>query len=238
MRAVILAAGLGSRLAGVTAGVPKVLTSVAGEPLIVRALRLRAQAGVPEAVIVVGYEQGLVRATLASSPIPIQFVANPHYAATQTAFSLLLSRALMGDQPFLKLNGDVIFEREVLDRLIASSSPCACAVDESAVLDDDAVKVELGEDGRVMRIGKRIDATASFGESIGIEKISPAFSRNVFEYLESAAAAGDRQLYYEDGFQRAIDAGLRLDPVCIGGLRWAEIDDERDHATAVRLFEK
>lgn len=237
MRAVILAAGVGSRLDSVTGGEPKVLTRVAGEPLIVRAIRLLARAGVTEAIVVIGYERERVRAALAGSPIPVQFVVNPLYAETQTFFSLMLARPLVQDQPFLKLNGDVIFDQEVLDRLIASPASCAYAVDEHALLDDEAMKVELGDDGRVARVGKGLDARTSFGESIGIEKLSPPFSAALFEHMEAAASAGERALYYEDAFQRAMDEGVRFEPVSVGGLRWTEIDDAEDYARAMRLFE-
>jgi choline kinase len=151
-------------------------------------------------VIVVGHKEGLVRAALDVSPMPVRFVVNPLYAETQTFYSLLLTRTLVEDAPFIKLNGDVIFEEEVLGRLLASPAPCAYAVDERIALDGEAMKVELGADGRVARIGK--------GLSIATE----------------------------DTFQRAMNAGVRFDPVCIGGLRWTEIDDDRDLARAIELF--
>jgi choline kinase len=237
MRAVILAAGVGARLAGLTGGAPKVLTRIGGESLIRRSLRLLAHAGVREAVVVLGHGRSRVRASVAGSPIPVRFVFNPHYAETQTFFSLMLTRSLVADEPFLKLNGDVIFDAEILDRLIAGPAACAYAIDEHAILDEEAMKVELGADGRVARIGKNLAVAGAFGESIGIEKISPPFSAVLFDQMEAAAAAGERKLYYEDTFQRAMNEGLRFDPVCIGDLRWSEIDDERDHARAVRLFE-
>src|SRR5690349_188351 len=147
MRAVILAAGFGSRLAAITKGAPKVMTAVAGEPLIQRASRLLADAGVRELVVVLGYQQEVVRAALADAPLPVRFVVNPVYAETQTFYSLMLTRPLVEGEPFLKLNGDVIFEPEILTRLIGAPAPLALAVDERVRLDEEAMKIECAPDG-------------------------------------------------------------------------------------------
>jgi choline kinase len=215
------------------------MTVVAGEPLIRRSTRLLAEAGVRELVVVVGYKADEIRAELlASSPIPVRFVENPRYAEVQTFYSLMLTRPYVEDEPFLKLNGDVIFHPDVLRRLIESEAPLALAVDDEVRLDEEAMKVELGEDGRVLRIGKQLPVVTSFGESIGIERLDPPYSSRIFDHLEAAAANGETKLYYEDVFQRAMDAeGLPFRPVGIGGLPWAEIDDEKDYARAVALFE-
>lgn len=214
------------------------LTPVAGEPLIQRALRLLKEVGVHEVVVVLGHERQRVREALRDSPLPLRFVVNPLYAETQTFFSLMLTRPFVEDEPFLKLNGDVIFDLEVLERLVASPAPLALAVDDRVRLDEEARKITISRDGRVTRIGKGLPVAASYGESIGIEKISPPFAGALFDCMESAARDGERKLYYEDVFQRAIDLGVaRFEPVCIGGLRWTEIDDAKDHARAVRLFE-
>jgi choline kinase len=214
------------------------MTRVAGEPLIHRASRLLAAAGVRELVVVLGYQEDVVRAALADAPLPVRFVTNELYAETQTFYSLMLTRPLVEGEPFLKLNGDVIFESEVLTRLIGAAAPLALAVDERVRLDEEAMKIECHGDGSVARIGKGLEIARSMGESIGIEKIGVDAQPVLFRQLEAAAAAGERKLYYEDVFQRAIDADrLRFEPVCIGGLRWAEIDDEKDFARARRLFE-
>ena len=239
MRAIILAAGFGSRLVSVTKGAPKVMTAIAGEPLIRRSTRLLAEAGVREVVVVVGYKADEIREELlAHSPIPVRFVENPRYAEVQTFYSLMLTRPYVEDEPFLKLNGDVIFDAEILRRLMDADAPLGLAVDDRVKLDEEAMKVELGDEGRVLRIGKQLDVATSFGESIGIERLDPPYSSRIFDHLEAAAAKGETKLYYEDVFQRAMDAeGLPFRPVGIGGLPWAEIDDEKDYARAVALFE-
>jgi choline kinase len=215
------------------------MTAIAGEPLIRRSTRLLAEAGVREVVVVVGYKADEIRRELrANSPIPVHFVENPRYAEVQTFYSLMLTRPYVEDEPFLKLNGDVIFHPEVLRRLIDADAPLGLAVDDRVKLDEEAMKVQLGEDGRVCRIGKQLDVATSFGESIGVERLDPPYSSRIFDHLEAAAARGETKLYYEDVFQRAMDAeGLPFRPVGIGGLPWAEIDDEKDYARAIALFE-
>jgi choline kinase len=215
------------------------MTVIAGEPLIRRSTRLLAEAGVREVVVVVGYKADEIRKELvASSPIPVRFVENPRYAEVQTFYSLMLTRPYVEDEPFLKLNGDVIFHPEILRRLIDANASLGLAVDDRVKLDEEAMKVELGDDGRVLRIGKQLQVSTSYGESIGIERLDPPHASRIFDHLEAAAAKGETKLYYEDVFQRAIDAeGLPFRPVGIGGLPWAEIDDEKDYARAIALFE-
>ena len=209
-----------------------------GEPLISRTARMLAEAGVKELVVVVGYKKEIVQAELeATSPIPVRFVENARYAETQTFYSLMLTRPYVENAPFLKLNGDVIFEAEIVDRLVSSPNSLALTVDDRVRLDAEAMKVQLDDHGVVRKIGKGLDIARSIGESIGIERLDPPASSKIFDDLEAAAAKGEKSLYYEDVFQRSIDAG-RADfhVVPIGGLRWTEIDDEKDLARARSLF--
>src|SRR5216110_1582737 len=81
-RAVVLAAGTGSRLADGMMTPPKPLRAVAQVPLLVRVLSVLESAGIQEAVIVTGFEGELVRRTLLGEPslgLRLSFVENPEY---------------------------------------------------------------------------------------------------------------------------------------------------------------
>lgn len=224
-------------MVSVTGGAPKVLTEVGGEALIHRATRLLAEAGVRELVVVLGHERARVREALTSGPLPVRFVVNPLYAETQTFFSLMLTRPLVEGEAFLKLNGDVILEPEVLERVLACGAPVAMAVDERVRLDEEAMKVSCDAGRRVLRVGKSLPLASAYGESIGVEKIEPGAQARLFDAFERAARDGERRAYYEDVFDRVItSSALRFEAVPVGGLRWAEIDDPTDHARAVSLF--
>lgn len=120
MRAVIFAAGLGTRLRPLTDAMPKPLVPVAGRPILARTLEA-LPASVTEVVIVVGYKGGMIRDAFAGKP-GILFVEQADLRGTYDA--LLRAAPFLEDGPFLALNGDDLYAREDLERL-ASSAPCA-----------------------------------------------------------------------------------------------------------------
>ena len=238
MRALLLAAGFGSRLSRVTRGGPKVLVPVAGEPLVQRSARLLAAAGIEELVVVLGYRGDDVREALECAPLPVRFVENNRYAEFQNYYSVMLARPFVEDEPFVSVNGDVLFEPALLDRVISWDSPLGVAIDEANPLNEEAMKVQIDDRGIVRSIGKWLPVAASFGEAMGIWRFDPASARKAFDALEERALAGERTAYYEDVYHRAIGShGLAFEPIPVGGLRWAEIDDENDLLNARMLFE-
>jgi choline kinase len=239
--AVILAAGVGSRLRPLTDDRPKALVPVLGESILSRALRALAGIGVSRLVVATGYRQDAIERALADAPLDVAFCANPEYAQTQNSVSLALCRKMLEGESFFRLDGDVVFDPEILTRLTtaASSNPDAgivAAVDRARMLDEEAMKVRADSAGRIQAFGKHIPLSASSGESIGIEHISAFATTPLFDALDRAGAAGETHLYYEDVYSRLIDAGL---PVCaadVTACRWCEIDCQEDLSLAERTF--
>lgn len=120
MKAVIFAAGLGTRLRPITETMPKPLVPIAGRSILERTLDALPDA-VDEAVIVVGYKGEMIRAAFAGRT-GIRFVEQTELRGTYDA--LLRAAPLLGDGPFLALNGDDLYSREDLARL-AASQPAA-----------------------------------------------------------------------------------------------------------------
>lgn len=118
MRAVLLAAGLGTRLAAVTAGRPKILVEVGGRPLLDRQLHYLAAAGVSEVIVNLHHQAGLVRSALAGRPWPVAVRTSHEPELLGTAGALLAVRDLL-DASFVVLYGDVVTDlplREVVAR--------------------------------------------------------------------------------------------------------------------------
>ncbi|MGH9077781.1 MAG: NTP transferase domain-containing protein [Acidimicrobiales bacterium] len=122
-RAMILAAGLGQRMRPLTADVPKCLVEVNGEPILFRSLRALAGAGVREAVIVVGYEAAQVRRRVGRhfAGLDIVYVEAPTFATTNNIRSLWDARRYC-DEDILLIEGDVVFDRDVVVRLPSTAS--------------------------------------------------------------------------------------------------------------------
>jgi choline kinase len=172
------------------------------------------------------------------SPVVVEYCKNPEFDRTQNSVSLALCRDAVGTDAFFKLDGDVVFQRQVLERLDASSAQLSVAVDAGRMLDAEAMKVTLAQPGgsSIAAFGKGIPLAQSAGESIGIERISSSFSLTLFNALSLAIDGGETGLYYEDIYSRLIAAGsLRAEAVPVADLPWTEVDDFTDLERAREL---
>jgi choline kinase len=235
--AVILAAGVGSRLRPLTDDKPKALVPVSGRSILARAIESLLPFGIERLVIATGYREDAIARAVSDLPIDVVLVPNPDYATTQNSVSLALCRAAVEGLPFFRLDGDVVFDPAVLERLSAIDAPLVAAVDRGRMLDAEAMKVRLTPDSRdVTAFGKEIPLSESGGESIGIELLSVEGARRVFDGLDRARSSGETGLYYEDVYSRLIGEGLSVAAADVTGITWCEIDSSEDLAHAERLF--
>jgi choline kinase len=235
--AVILVAGIGSRLRPLTDDRPKALVDVGGETILARAVRLLHAHGVERIVLATGYREDSVRRALEGAPVELAFCPNPRFDTTQNAVSLALCEEALGSRSFFKLDGDVVFDGEVLERLDASDAPLAMAVDRTRRTDAEAMKFRVADGDRIVELGKHILLDRAAGESIGIERLDAACVQTVFDGLRAAMTAGRTHLYYEDVYSELIDRGrLQAAAVDVGDLPWTEIDDLADLERARALL--
>jgi choline kinase len=232
--AVLLVAGAGTRL-GDPAGRPKSLVDVGGVSMLRRAIDHLLAVGVEHFVLATGYREDLLREAVAEVPAEVSFCRNEDYLSTQNSVSLLRCADAVAGRAFFKLDGDVLFEREVLERLLATPGDIVTAVDRGATLADEEMKVRVDGD-RVLAFGKHLDPKASHGESIGIERISETAAAPLFEALGRAAAEGRTSLYYEDVYDEMLREGTDVRFVDVTDLPWIEVDTREDLARAVELF--
>jgi choline kinase len=243
--AVLLVAGMGTRLSPLTDDRPKALVDIGGETILHRAARVLREHGVNRIVLATGYRQDAIEREVAawatewgtgSDGITAVIAPNERYATTQNSVSLALCEEAVRGEAFFKLDGDVVFSMEALERLDASSSELAVAVDGKRHLDAEAMKVTV--DGRrITAFGKQLPVEGSAGESIGIERLSAAAGERVFAALRQAIASGVTNRYYEDVYSDLIEAGqLSGEAVEVGDLSWTEVDDLRDLEHARELI--
>jgi NDP-sugar pyrophosphorylase family protein len=114
VKAVLLAAGRGTRLAPLTAHVPKILVEVAGEPLLARQLRYLTDQGISEVALNVHHLRGRILEYLASTrpPLPVRVFEEAEMLGT--AGALLPMRRLLSE-PFVLLYGDVVTDMELAE---------------------------------------------------------------------------------------------------------------------------
>jgi choline kinase len=216
---------------------PKCLLDVGGETILARAVRLLISAGVRELVIATGYRQEDVRAALSECSAAVTFCHNADFASTQNAVSLHYCARAVAGRAFFKLDGDVLFDRTVLQRLGADKAPLSVAVERRNDLGEEEMKV-VAEGDEIRAFGKQLDPRGSAGESIGIEKLEGDAGVGLFRALERAIAAGRTDLYYEDIYSELIAAGMSAHAVDVTDLPWIEVDTADDLARARRWAEE
>lgn len=231
MKCLIIAAGQGTRLRSIAASKP--LARVAGRPLIEHVVSAAAAAGATGFVVVTGYEPEPLEAFLGElserSGLPIEIVRNPDWARPN-GVSVLAAEARL-DSDFVLLMSDHLFDPEILRDMIAADRRDAAltvgadhAVDNPLLDLDDATKIELGEGGRIRRIGKTLSNYDAIDTGIFIA--TPA----LLEALRSSLAAGGTGSLSE-GVQALAESG-RAFTRNIGGRWWLDVDDEAAFAKA------
>lgn len=234
MKAVILAAGISSRLRPLTNETPKSLLNVGKTPLLQRTLEALFRNHITECIIVTGFYKEKIENFVKSLSLPlvISFVENPHYSTTANNYSLWTAHPHVSGHDMLMMDADILFDSGLLGLLINSPHENGLIMRPSNHLGAEEIKVELDGSGVVRRIGKEIDPVRAAGESIGIEKFSADATQNLFEVLNRRK---ERNEFYEASFQEMIDGGVKVHAVDSAGLACMEIDTAEDLEAANEL---
>jgi choline kinase len=187
--------------------------------------------GFDQFVIGTGYLEHMVRESVATwfpKGLDVTFVSNPDFRSTNNAYSLLLTREHVETDGFILLDGDVVFDVDVVEELVSRGPDCL-AVRSVGGIGLEEVKVTADNEDRVLAIGKHVPVRTAMGESVGIELFSAATSKKLFEALDSRVRGQNLvNEYYEASFQQIVDEGTTLYGVDIGSMYASEIDTVED----------
>ncbi|MFQ5694905.1 MAG: NTP transferase domain-containing protein [Terriglobia bacterium] len=220
--AIILAAGRGRRLGALTGNKPKCLLRVGGKTLLEHQLGALRAHSLEQAVVVTGYCAEAVAAELHGRA---RWLVNPRHGDTNSLYSLWLAREHTAEG-FVLLNADVLFDPEVLGRVLRSPRPEALAVERRQRFDEEEMKVEL-EGDRIRALSKQLEAARAHAENVGVLKFSAEGARLLFKRIEELLAAGAEKEFCPYAFN-ALAAEHPLYAVPIDGLPWIEIDFPAD----------
>lgn len=226
IQVVILAAGMGSRLGR---ELPKPLTELGDGRTIMQQQHdnIAAAFGTDVTITtVVGYK---LEHIIDAFP-DVDYVYNEQYDQTNTSKSLLRAMKATGKSGVLWMNGDVVFDPQVLVRVAGRvhADQSFVSVNTSAVSDEE-VKYTVDADGFVRELSKQV--SNGLGEAVGINYISSADKAAFTRQLQRC---GDQD-YFERGLELAIEHdALKLEPVDISDLYAVEIDFAEDLERANR----
>lgn len=243
MKAIIIAAGLGNRLMPITDNKPKCLLEVGGKTILQRTLDVLKECGVEDIAVVRGYKGKLFNYT------GIRYYENTNYENNNILRSLFYAEAEMDDE-FIFSYSDIIYERDVVARLLGEKADISLVVDTDwlshyqgrRLHPVEEAELVMVENNRITRIGKdNVKPEEAYGEFIGLAK----FAKRGAEILKSnykrvtaqysnrpfQQAASLEKAYLTDMIQELIDVGYVIRNVDIQG-GWIEIDTPEDLARA------
>jgi NDP-sugar pyrophosphorylase family protein len=245
MQALILAAGMGTRLAPLTTHTTKCMVPLHGRPLIAYMLDGLAQAGISRVVMVVGHGADAVQAALGDShaDLPIAYIENPDYRTTNNIYSLALAAPQLQEEDTLLIESDLIVAPSILRACAEEPGQAVALVAPYEAWMDGTVTL-LGPDRSVRRfVSKQLlepELARSYYKTVNIYKLGRSFARGCFvPELERCLASAGPQNYYETVFGRIVEQGLApIRAVIVEGAPWYEIDTPEDLAVAERLFDR
>jgi len=229
MQAIILAAGVGRRLASLGSESPKCLLRFDGRSLLHRHLDSLESCGVDRAVIVVGHLREMIEDELASygGGVSVETTLNERYR--QGSILSLRTGLVKADRAdsVVVMDADVLYHTEVLRRLVNAPFDNGFLLDERSSAEGEEMMLGV-KDGRVHRITRQIGSGWDLvGEGVGFFKVHGSHLDRLTEAIDGLLDQGKLDADYES----AIDAFLAEQPayyVPVADLPWTEIDFDED----------
>ena len=232
--AILLAAGVGRRL-DQPGALPKVLAEIGGASLLARHLALLAQAGVDAVSFTIGHQGEAIRRAVqgAGSPLDIRFVENERYREGSLGSLWRQDDLLRRGETVLLMDGDVLYDRRMLERLIAAPGEAVMLVDRNIEPGDEPVKICFRGDA-IVDFRKRPEHAHDWhGESVGFFKFSPAMAIALADRCEAYYRSGAPLPEYEEAIRDLILTDPARFKACdVSDLPWTEIDFPEDLAKA------
>ena len=234
MFGVILAAGMAKRLRPLTDTQPKCLLTVGGRTLLERTVEAMRQAGISEFVVVTGYRGDMIRDFLTSpqhptlSSLHFHFLHNADYEHNNNIYSLWMAGEVVRGKEFLLMDSDIFCDPAVVAR-IAQEPESALAVN-CHKCGEEEIKVIVDADLHITEINKTCRPEDALGESVGIEKMSAAYSQALYRELDQMILREDLiDVFYERAFERLIPQGHTFRVVDTTHYYSYEIDTPEDY---------
>jgi len=239
-RAVILAAGMGTRLKPITDKAPKCLTEVNGIPILLNTLRNLHASGIRACTIVVGHFAHIIMDTVGSvyDGLTIEYIKNEKYQQTNDMYSLWLARDVLETGAAI-IEGDIFFKADLLPVAISHMGTKSFYICGKYDGRSDEILIETDEKKRILSIDILRNRASSPGPgrfmSSGILVTHKDFGRCLSGWLTRSVEEGKVRVLFDD----IISAHIGECPLYVYEIAhsdWVEIDTPEDLRMAVRIF--
>ena len=242
MKAIILAAGMGSRLKELTSSIPKCMIEINGESLIKRLLKILIKYKVNDIVLVVGYKQEVLMDYISKLKLGIKvtYIYNKDYNITNNIYSLFLAKPEILKEDILLLESDLIFDEQVIEKLISSPEKNLAVVSSyEHWMDGTCVKIDEKKNitNFIFSNDFNFNFTDKLYKTVNIYKFFLDFMKSYMILLETYLKIKDKKDYYETIFKYLIQIKPKeLKALVLDNEKWYEIDNKEDLEIAEGLF--
>jgi L-glutamine-phosphate cytidylyltransferase len=235
MKAIILAAGMGSRLKDILNGDPKPLFKIGGRSLLEYSLEALSKNGISEVVLATGFGEDQIIKKIGKqfNGMRVRYAKNKAYETTGSMHSLYI--ALKKPEDCLVLDGDIIYDTQFIKDIIGSKMQNCVAVTNCCGSGDE-VYVVLDKESKVVYLGKNLPKSKETFEFTGISKFSKDYLKIMFDLHEKRMQSQTTGEYYEDCAFRASEL-VPWYGINMAHLRWSEIDKKEDIQRATEVLE-
>lgn len=236
MKAIILAAGMASRLRPLTENTPKCLLKVGEKCLLQRSIDALASNGIRDFVIVTGYLHEMIETFVAEQygdKINVKFIHNDVFDSTNNIYSLWLARPEAEGQEILLLDSDLLYDPRIITKVMESDADNVLTLIRHE-LGEEEMKVVLDrENGTIIEISKTCNPADAAGESLGIEKMGCRYTSALYQELEPMMNEEHLEnVFYERAFERLIAKGHTYKVIDVTELFSCELDTVEDFENA------
>ena len=235
MKAIILAAGMASRLRPLTLTTPKSLLKVGERSLLQRSMDALIANGVTEFCIVTGYLHDMIEDFVKeqyADSIQVTFIYNKVYETTNNIYSLWLARPFAEGQEVLLLDSDLLYDPQIVTRVLATDAPNVLTLIRHE-LGEEEMKVVTDAQGSIKEISKTCNPAEAAGESLGIEKMGKDYTKALYRELEPMMNEEHLEnVFYERAFERLIPQGHTYQVQDVTELFSCELDTIEDFENA------
>lgn len=235
MRAIILCAGLGSRMAKLTEEFPKCMVEVHSKRIIDNTIEALIERGINDICILSGYLAEILENYLANKypSVNFTFIRSTNYDKTNNIYSLWLAREYMGEEFFI-IEGDVFCDKELIKEFPTDNNYWMvddfCKFKEGCRL---TVNKDVISEVSIIRDPSIISSDNEY-KSCGVLFIKN--NRSEFKnLLDKEILAGNVNVYFDNYIGKHLDL-FKMKIYHVENKAWFEIDDEQDLEKASKLF--
>ncbi len=233
MKALILAAGLGSRLAPLTDNCPKSMVEVNGKPILFKQIENLKENGITDITVISGYLGNVLKERVEKAFPDVKIINSEDYASTNNMYSAYLGRSEVEGGAFLMMNADVFYDASVVKALLECDAENAIVTDIGNYLEESMKVIE--KDGRLVEIAKTITKEDALGASIDVYKFSAEGGKAFFDVCRDYIEVKKELKMWSEVALNDVLKTVEFKACRLDG-RWLEIDNHDDLAAAEKLF--